>query len=67
MILTFSYANPFCYEYYQMAMKACPYRADFYTKLGSDQGLVQQDLSAYLAGLRKIVVDIQQFYEANKL
>ncbi|KAG0332327.1 hypothetical protein BG000_010117 [Podila horticola] len=52
---------------FAMAMKACPYRADFYTKLGSDQGLVQQDLSAYLAGLRKIVVDIQKFYADNKL
>ncbi|KAG0039139.1 hypothetical protein BGZ82_009494 [Podila clonocystis] len=52
---------------FAMAMKACPYRADFYAKLGSDQGLVQQDLSAYLAGLRKIVVDIQKFYADNKL
>ncbi|KAF9304087.1 hypothetical protein BGZ74_002405 [Mortierella antarctica] len=52
---------------FTMAMKACPYRADFYAKLGSDQGLVQQDLSAYLAGLRKIVVDIQKFYVDNKL
>ncbi|KAF9100038.1 hypothetical protein BGX27_000498 [Mortierella sp. AM989] len=52
---------------FAMAMKACPYRADFYTKLGSDQTVVKQDLSAYLAGLRKIVFDIQTFYVANKL
>jgi hypothetical protein len=50
-----------------MAMKACPYRADFYAKLGSDQGLVKQDLSAYLGGLRKVVVDIQQFYTTVKI
>ncbi len=50
-----------------MAMKACPYRADFYTKLGSDQGLVKQDLSAYLKGLEKVVTDIQTYYAANKL
>lgn len=50
-----------------MAMKACPYRADFYTKLGSDQGLVKEDLSAYLKGLNKIVADIQAYYVANKL
>ncbi|GJJ69246.1 hypothetical protein EMPS_01592 [Entomortierella parvispora] len=52
---------------FAMAMKACPYRADFYAKLGSDQGLVKQDLSAYLGGLRKIVVDIQQFYTTVKV
>ncbi|KAF9172321.1 hypothetical protein BGX21_005759 [Mortierella sp. AD011] len=52
---------------FSMAMKACPYRADFYAKLGQDQGLVKQDLTAYLAGLRKIVVQIQTFYVANKL
>ncbi|KAF9927194.1 hypothetical protein FBU30_003440 [Linnemannia zychae] len=52
---------------FTMAMKACPYRADFYAKLGSDQGLVKQDLTAWLAGLRKIVVDIQKFYADNKL
>ncbi|KAF8985870.1 hypothetical protein BGZ46_000973 [Entomortierella lignicola] len=52
---------------FSVAMKACPYRSDFYAKLGSDQSLVQQDLSAYLGGLRTIVVDIQAFYAANKL
>ncbi|KAG0368228.1 glycolipid transfer protein domain-containing protein [Gamsiella multidivaricata] len=52
---------------FAMAMKACPYRDVFYTKLGADQSLVQQDLSAYLNGLRKVVTDIQTFYAANKL
>ncbi|KAG0255755.1 hypothetical protein BG011_004953 [Mortierella polycephala] len=52
---------------FTMAMKACPYRSDFYAKLGSDQGLVKQDLSAYLADLSKIVTEIQQFYADNKL
>ncbi|KAF9993819.1 hypothetical protein BGZ80_008019 [Entomortierella chlamydospora] len=52
---------------FTMAMKACPYRADFYAKLGQDQGLVKQDLTSYLAGLRKIVVQIQTFYVTNKL
>ncbi|KAF9431511.1 hypothetical protein BGZ76_000213 [Entomortierella beljakovae] len=52
---------------FSMAMKACPYRADFYAKLGEDQGVVKADLTAYLAGLRKIVVDIQTYYVANKL
>ncbi|KAF9353833.1 hypothetical protein BGX26_008410 [Mortierella sp. AD094] len=52
---------------FAMAMKACPYRADFYTKLGQDQALVKQDLAAYLAGLRKITVEIQTYYVANKL
>ncbi|KAI1304847.1 hypothetical protein EDD11_005049 [Mortierella claussenii] len=52
---------------FTMAMKACPYRADFYAKLGQDQGLVKLDLSTYLDGLRRVVTDIQSFYTANKL
>ncbi|CAO3574131.1 unnamed protein product [Mortierella alpina] len=52
---------------FTMAMKACPYRADFYAKLGTDQGLVKNDLSAYLGGLDKVVTDIQAYYVANKL
>ncbi|KAG0334353.1 hypothetical protein BG004_000444 [Podila humilis] len=52
---------------FAMAMKACPYRADFYTKLGSDQGLVKSDLTSYLQGLSKVVKNIQEFYVANKL
>ncbi|ORZ06972.1 glycolipid transfer protein domain-containing protein [Lobosporangium transversale] len=52
---------------FTMAMKACPYRADFYDKLGSDQAAVKQDLTTYLGGLRRIVTDIQAFYTANNL
>ncbi|KAF8932446.1 glycolipid transfer protein domain-containing protein [Dissophora ornata] len=52
---------------FALAMKGCPYRADFYAKLGQDQGLVKQDLSAYLAGLRNVVSDVQGFYSANDL
>jgi hypothetical protein len=50
-----------------MAMKACPYRNDFYGKLGTDQTQVKQDLSAYLGGLRTVVTNIQSFYVAKNL
>ncbi|KAF9125775.1 hypothetical protein BGX30_000311 [Mortierella sp. GBA39] len=62
-----NYHGVFVRPVFTMAMKACPYRADFYAKLGSDQGLVKQDLTAWLAGLRKVVTEIQQYYTANKL
>ncbi|KAF9165247.1 hypothetical protein DFQ26_000405 [Actinomortierella ambigua] len=48
------------------AMKACPYRADFYKKLGADQAVVQEDMKQWLQGLRKVVEDIQKFYAAGK-
>ncbi|KAG0267301.1 hypothetical protein DFQ27_008861 [Actinomortierella ambigua] len=48
------------------AMKACPYRADFYKKLGADQAAVQEDMKQWLQGLRKVVEDIQKFYAAGK-
>lgn len=39
----------------QLAMKACPYREDFYTKLGSPRDVMLQDLEAWLRALEKIV------------
>ncbi|KAF9973321.1 hypothetical protein BGZ73_003433 [Actinomortierella ambigua] len=48
------------------AMKACPYRADFYAKLGADQAVVQEDMKKWLQGLRKVVEDIQKFYASGK-
>ncbi|KAF9581081.1 hypothetical protein BGW38_002030 [Lunasporangiospora selenospora] len=52
---------------FSAAMKACPYRNDFYTALGDDQAVVGQDLTIWLGGLNKVVVNIQEFYTANKL
>ncbi|CAG8439574.1 10891_t:CDS:2 [Ambispora gerdemannii] len=48
-----------------LAMKACPYRADFYKKLGEDQELVQQKLAAWLTALEAVVARLNSFYEAG--
>jgi len=46
---------------FSAAMSACPYRNDFYTKLGSDQNKVQSELRVYLAALEKIVGILKGF------
>lgn len=46
-----------------MAMKACPYRADFYAKLGSPLDTVEQQLNQWLGALDKIIAQIEAFYE----
>jgi len=43
-------------------MKACPYRTDFYAKLGSPQEKVDEELRNWLDGLEKIVKTMQDFY-----
>lgn len=45
-----------------LAMKACPYRKDFYAKLGSPQEKVQEELERWLDALEKIVKQMQDFY-----
>ena len=52
-------------------MKACPYRADFYTKLAADpnggspasQDKLSAELDKWLAALHAIVVRMEAFYE----
>ncbi|KAH6607802.1 ef-hand 1 [Trichoderma cornu-damae] len=51
---------------FSAAMSACPYRADFYTKLGSDQDKVSSDLKVYLASLEKIVGILKGFLETKE-
>lgn len=46
-------------------MKACPYRKDFYAKLGSDQTKVKEQLEANTAALEKIVKRMDDFYAAG--
>lgn len=46
-----------------MAMKACPYRKDFFAKLGSPQDVVLQQMSVWLAALEAIVKQIMAFIE----
>jgi len=47
---------------FQLAMKACPYRKDFYEKLGSPPEKVQTELKKWLDALEKIVKQMQDFY-----
>ncbi|EPQ31857.1 uncharacterized protein PFL1_00056 [Pseudozyma flocculosa PF-1] len=47
---------------FSLAMKACPYRKDFYAKLGSPPERVDEELKRWLAALEKIVQTMQDFY-----
>lgn len=49
----------------KLAMKACPYRATFYPKLGSPPEKVDADLDAWLAALSSIVTRMQTFYTSG--
>jgi hypothetical protein len=44
-------------------MKACPYRAVFYPKLGEPEAEVQKELDEWLTGLEKIVAQMEKFYK----
>jgi hypothetical protein len=56
---------------YQVAMKACPYRVDFYAKLAADpnggasasQDKLNADLDKWLTALDAIVTRMEAFYE----
>lgn len=52
---------------FSLAMKACPHRQDFYTKLGADQSLVQKHMSEWLTAFEKNVSIISKFYVDEKL
>ncbi|GAC99428.1 hypothetical protein PHSY_007029 [Pseudozyma hubeiensis SY62] len=47
---------------FALAMKACPYRKDFYAKLGEPQSKVEEELEKWLAALEKIVAHMKSFY-----
>ncbi|KAK9316984.1 glycolipid transfer protein domain-containing protein [Lipomyces starkeyi] len=51
---------------FRLAMKACPYRKDFYAKLGNDYEAVKEQLLTWLAALERIVKIIQDFYDSGK-
>jgi hypothetical protein len=46
-------------------MKACPYRKDFYEKLGSPLEKVEVELGKWLEALEVIVLKEQTFYEKH--
>ncbi|KYK59626.1 HET-C2-like protein [Drechmeria coniospora] len=50
---------------FSAAMGACPYRKDFYAKLGSDESKVKDDLRVYLAALEKVVTILKGFLESK--
>ena len=52
---------------FAVAMKACPYRADFYAKLGGDAARVAAELRAWLGALERIVAVLHAFLGANGL
>ncbi|KAL2710326.1 Glycolipid transfer protein [Kluyveromyces marxianus] len=46
---------------FKFAMKACPYRKDFFEKLGADQDKVNNQLEAWVAALSNIVAILLEF------
>ncbi|KGQ09334.1 Pleckstriny domain-containing family A mem ber 8 [Beauveria bassiana D1-5] len=51
---------------FSAAMSACPYRKDFYAKLGDDGAKVTADLQVYLTALAKIVGILKQFLDSKE-
>lgn len=47
---------------FKLAMKACPYRKDFFEKLGADQTKVAEQLAVWLKALEDIVQIIMDFF-----
>ncbi|GME71871.1 unnamed protein product [[Candida] boidinii] len=50
---------------FKLAMKACPYRKDFFEKLGNDQELVKKQLIEWLEALEEIIRIIMGFFESG--
>ncbi|CAG8779701.1 15100_t:CDS:2, partial [Racocetra fulgida] len=48
---------------FSLAMKACPYRVEFYKKLGDDQARVYELYERWLTALERIVAKLNCFYE----
>jgi len=46
---------------FSAAMSACPYRKDFYGKLGDDEGRVKKDLDEWLRALEDRVRVLNEF------
>lgn len=51
---------------FSAAMSACPYRKDFYSKLGADENAVTNELRTYLAALEKVVGILKGFQERKE-
>jgi hypothetical protein len=44
-------------------MKACPYRQEFFQKLGEDQEKVKKQFEEWLIALEKLVERLNNFYK----
>ncbi len=51
---------------FSAAMSACPYRKDFYNKLGADEAKVHAEMREYLAALDKIVTILKEFVNSKE-
>ena len=51
---------------FSAAMSACPYRKDFYAKLGDNLDKVLEQLRTYLAALDKIVAILKGFLASKE-
>lgn len=51
---------------FSAAMSACPYRKDFYVKLGDDEAKVHAELKEYLEALEKIVAILKEFMASKE-
>ncbi|CAJ2502102.1 Uu.00g049550.m01.CDS01 [Anthostomella pinea] len=51
---------------FSAAMSACPYRKDFYPKLGADQAAVGLEMRGYLHALEKIVAILKGFQDRKE-
>jgi len=49
---------------FSLAMKACPYRADFYKKLGNDENEVKKQLEGWLKALESINDNLSKYLGA---
>ncbi|KAI5962750.1 hypothetical protein KGF57_001402 [Candida theae] len=59
------YHGMFVKPVFKLAMQACPYRKDFFAKLGADQTKVAEQLKAWLEALEKIVKIIFDFFASG--
>jgi hypothetical protein len=51
---------------FSAAMSACPYRKDFYTKLGEDLEKVIAQLTVWLAALEKLLAILKAFLDRKE-
>lgn len=50
---------------FKLAMKACPYRKDFFDKLGNDLAKVNEQLLEWVTSLETVVEEIMKFFESG--